>query len=150
MESTRQVHNAVRELLTSQFLAVLATRNGGQPYTNLVAFVATDDLKHLLFVTGRSTRKFANLMSDPRAAMLIDNRTNQVADIRHASAATAMGKTEEITEMADDRLKQLYLARHPHLEEFVESPSTALIRLKVRRYYVVSKFQHVRELHITP
>jgi nitroimidazol reductase NimA-like FMN-containing flavoprotein (pyridoxamine 5'-phosphate oxidase superfamily) len=150
MESTQQVQNAVRELLTSQFLAVLATRNGGQPYTNLVAFAATDDLKHLIFFTGRSTRKYANLKSDSRAAMLIDNRSNQVADIRHAIAATATGKTEEISNMMDDRLKKLYLAKHPHLEEFVESPSTALMTLNVEHYYVVSRFQNVRELHITP
>ena len=150
MDSTRQVRDAVHELFASQFLAVLATRHESQPYTSLVAFAATDDLKHLLFVTGRSTRKYANLKSEIRAAMLIDNRSNQVADIRHAIAATATGKTEEISKKADDHLKQLYLAKHPHLEEFVDAPSTALMMLNVDHYYVVSKFQNVRELHMTP
>jgi hypothetical protein len=49
-----------------------------QPYASLMAFAATDDLKRLLFATERNTRKYANLVSNPRAALLVDNRSNQV------------------------------------------------------------------------
>ena len=49
-----------------------------------------------------------------------------------------------------DLLLQLYLARHPHLEEFVTSPSCALLRVSVASYYLVSHFQEVMELHLTP
>jgi hypothetical protein len=137
----------LRELLSSQLLGVLGTHHAGAPYTSLVGFAATDDLRSLLFATGRQTRKHENLAADARASMLVDNRTNRPADFTEASAATAVGIVEEIG--ADDRadLEALFLAKHPHLESFVRSPSSALLSLRVSVYMVVTRFQHVIELH---
>ena len=137
----------LRELLASQLLGVLGTHHDGEPYTSLVGFAATADLSRLLFATGRATRKHANLVADSRASMLVDNRTNRPADFTQASAATAVGLVEEIT--ADERptFDALFLAKHPHLESFVRSPSCALLRLQVSVYMVVTRFQHVIELH---
>ena len=127
----------LRELLDTQLLGVLGTHHDGEPYTSLVGFAATPDLKHLLFATGRSTRKRANLLQDARASMLVDNRTNRPADFTEASAATAVGIVEEISD-----------TKHPHLEDFVRSPSCVLLQLHVSVYMVVNRFQHVIELHI--
>jgi hypothetical protein len=137
----------LRELLSGQLLGVLGTHHDGEPYTSLVGFAATDDLASLLFVTGRQTRKHDNLSADARASMLIDNRTNRPADFTEASAATAVGTVEEIAD--DDRpaFEALFTAKHPHLESFVRSPSSALLRLRVSVYMVVTRFQHVIELH---
>jgi nitroimidazol reductase NimA-like FMN-containing flavoprotein (pyridoxamine 5'-phosphate oxidase superfamily) len=148
MDIKQEIKQDLSDLFSDQNLAVLATHHSGQPYASLVAFAATPDLKHLLFVTGTATRKFSNLQSDPRAAMIIDNRENQAMDIARAMAATATGTTEIVPEEHAGDLKKLYLARHPHLEEFLESPSTSLMQLRVKCYYVVRKFQHVTELHM--
>lgn len=146
--SEQKLQEALRELFRSQYLAVLATHSSGQPYTSLVAFAATDDLKHLLFATDQSTRKYANLKSDARAAMLIDNRSNRQDDIEHAMAVTATGITEVISGGIKDRLRALYLEKHSRLEEFINAPTRALINLNVDCYYVVSRFQEVTELHM--
>ena len=148
MKSEQKLQEALRELFRSQYLAVLATHSSGQPYTSLVAFAATDDLKQLLFATDQSTRKYANLKSDARAAMLIDNRSNRSDDIDHAMAVTATGITEIISGGIKDRLKALYLGKHSQLEEFIDAPATAFISLNVDCYYLVSKFQDVTELHM--
>ena len=58
------IEGFLKALFTTQKFAVLATQKDGQPYTNLVASASTEDCKHLLFVTPRATRKFANLASD--------------------------------------------------------------------------------------
>ena len=126
----------LRELLTGQLLGVLGTHRDGEPYTSLVGFAATPDLSRLLFATGRATRKHANLVADARASMLVDNRTNRPADFTEASAATAVGVVEEV-----------FLAKHPHLERFVRSPSCVPLGLQVSTYMVVTRFQHVIELH---
>ena len=42
----------LRGLLETQLLGVLGTQRDGAPYTSLVGFVATQDLKQLLFATG--------------------------------------------------------------------------------------------------
>jgi len=138
----------LRELLDAQLLGVLGTHHDGEPYTSLVGFAATPDLKHLLFATGRSTRKRANLLQDARASMLVDNRTNRPADFTEASAATAVGVVEEISDTNRPDLDRLFLTKHPHLEEFVRSPSCVLLQLRVSVYMVVNRFQHVIELHI--
>ena len=139
---------ALEDLFKSQNLAVLATHNHGQPYTSLVAFSGSEDLKSLYFVTGQATRKYANLMGDPRAAMMIDNRANAPADIADAVASTATGSVDIVAENERIELLSIYLQKHPHLVEFAKSPSTRLIRLNVFCYYVVNRFQNVMELHM--
>jgi nitroimidazol reductase NimA-like FMN-containing flavoprotein (pyridoxamine 5'-phosphate oxidase superfamily) len=52
---------------------VLSTQQQGQPYASLVAFVACDDLRHIYFVTPKTTRKFANLTANPSAAFIVNN-----------------------------------------------------------------------------
>jgi hypothetical protein len=138
----------LRDLLEKQLLGVLGTHHGGEPYTSLVGFASTEDLRHLLFVTGRSTRKHANLVAEPRASMLVDNRTNRAADFTEASAATAVGLVEEIGDEDRSEFRRIFLAKHPHLADFVNSPSCAMLRLRVSVYFVVTHFQHVIELHL--
>ena len=138
----------LRELLESQLLGVLGTQRDGEPYTSLVGFAATPDLKHLLFTTGRSTRKLANLDRDARASLLIDNRSNRAADFTEASAATAVGVVEQVRQDERSAFERLYLEKHPQLESFVRSPSCVALRIRVSVYIVVSQFQHVIELHV--
>lgn len=135
----------LQDLFASQRSAVLATTEDGQPYLSLMAFAASDDLKFLLVVTPRATRKYRNLMTDPRVALLVDNRTNQPWDVEHAIAVTAMGVAEECALAETEHFLSLYRGKHPHLEEFATSLENVLIKVKVDRYYLVSRFQEVRE-----
>lgn len=145
-----KLKETLRDLLESHMLAVLATQKNGQPYASLVAFAATRDFKEILFATTRPTRKFANVLSEPRVALLVDSRTNQASDIHNAVAVTALGKVEEVEETERATLLPIYLAKHPHLSEFVSSPTCALLRVRVDAYYMVSRFQEVMELHVNP
>ncbi len=138
----------VKNLFNSQRLSVLSTQNKGQPYTSLVGFVSTEDLKSILFATTRDTRKFCNIMNDSRVAMLIDNRSNQITDFNEAIAVTATGKAVEIKEAADKDLIDIYLEKHPYLKKFVTSPTCALMKITVEKYYIVNRFQNVVELEI--
>ena len=138
----------LRDLLETQLLGVLGTQHDGEPYTSLVGFTATPDLKQLLFATGRSTRKLANLKADARASMMVDNRSNRPSDFTESSAATAVGVVEEIGEAERPELERIFLAKHPQLADFVRSPSCIFLRLRVSVYMVVTRFQQVIELHI--
>ena len=148
MNEDRSHMEILRGILEGQLLGALGTHHEGEPYTSLVGFAATTDLKHLLFATGRATRKHANLVADARASLLVDNRTNRPADFTEAAAATAVGVVEEVadSEMAD--FDRIFLAKHSHLESFVHSPSCVRLRLRVSVYMVVTHFQHVIELHL--
>ena len=148
MSQPPETRELIRELFASQRLAVLATLESRQPYTNLVAFCETDDLKFLLFATNRNTRKYANIAANPQVAMLVDSRSNQDSDFVAATAATAIGRAEEVQDVDRDRILRTYLTRHPHLADFAASPDTALVRVAVDLYKVVTGLHTVTELHI--
>ena len=150
MHDSSEIRALLQALFADQRLAVLATHQDGQPYANLVAFGADDDLATLYFATPRATRKFANLSADPRVALLVNNSTNQTEDIHRAMAATATGRAVELEGPERAAYQARYIARHPHLEEFVRSPSCALIAVTVERYVLVRSFQTVLELRIRP
>ena len=150
LKSLDSMREDLKKLFTTQTLAVLSTQNEGQPYASLVAFAASEDLKSLFFATTRATRKYANLSSEPRVAMLVDSRSNEVSDFRWAMAVTATGEAEEVEGQERERVSKIYLSKHPHLDDFISSPSCALLKIRVERYYVATRFQNVIEVHVKP
>ena len=149
MRNVQQLKETIKGILASQKLAVLATHGNGKPYGSLVAFAATSDLKTILFATTRASRKYANLLSDAQIAMVIDTRTNQTADFSDAVAITVLGEVEEISDHERQESSMIYLDKHPSLKEFVESPTTALLSVRVKTFIMVSQFQNVQELHVS-
>lgn len=81
-------------------------------------------------------------------SLLIDNRSNTVSDFHNAMAVTSTGTVSEIFEDEKTDFLTTYLRKLPHLEDFVMSPTCALMRVKVQKYYVVKRFQNVMVLHI--
>ena len=150
MKDKARIQKILLDLFSNQKFAVLGTHQRGQPYGSLVGFAATSDLASLLFATTRATRKFNNLQADPRASMVIDNRSNRETDLRNAVAVTALGKAQELQGLEKKACEKTYLARHPRLTEFVSSPTCALMRINVKIYYIVWRFQNVFEWRVDP
>jgi len=150
MDTQADIRRVLRALLGSQRLAVLSTHADGQPYASLVAFAGSDDLRSLYFVTPRTTRKFSNLQSDGRVALLVTTSANQECDIHQALAATVVGSAGEITGTEKEAALQRYLQKHPYLEDFARSPTSALVKVSARAYILVKNFQNVMELHLDP
>ena len=150
MKNDVAIQKTLKDLMAVQRVAVLATHNDGLPHGSLVAFVVADDLRDVVFATSRATRKFANLSKDARVALVIDNRTNQEADFQQAIAVTVSGKASEVSADEHARWLERYLQRHPCLQEFVQSPTCALVRVRVEKYNLVERFQNVVEIRFEP
>ena len=148
MDKTQAIRQRLRKLFESQNLGVLATHRSGQPYASLVAFYATEDLRHLFFVTPKTTRKFSNLKANSRVAILVNSSTNQAVDFHQAISVTVVGNATEVIGSKRQPILEKYLKKHPHLEEFVRSPSCALIKVSANSYVMVQNFQNVMELHL--
>lgn len=148
MEDAPALERIVRELLSSQRLAVLSTETGGAPYSSLIAFAASPDLSTLVFTTARPTRKFSNLSENARVSLLVDNRTNREEDFAAAAAATILGSAREAEGEERESALALFLGKHPYLSSFARSPNCAIFRVEIEAYYVVSRFQSVSELHV--
>ncbi len=137
--------NILASLFASQPFAILSTEGHGQPYGSVVAIFVTADNCNFIFATPRGTRKFDNLRANPRAALTFDNRSNTPADCREAVAATVLGAVRELNGEDRRRAAAEFLARHPHLTEFVAAPDSALMSLAVEICYLVTDFQKVVE-----
>jgi nitroimidazol reductase NimA-like FMN-containing flavoprotein (pyridoxamine 5'-phosphate oxidase superfamily) len=148
LESQMSLRKKLTELFDKQRIGVLSTQKRNRPYASLVAFAVTDDLKSFVFATPRTTRKYSNIMASSRAALLIDNRSNRMSDFRRAMAVTAVGSVRELRKSQNSRLIRLYKEKHSHLEEFIKSPTCAVLCLEAETLHAVDHFQHVVELHL--
>ncbi|MFO7875331.1 MAG: pyridoxamine 5'-phosphate oxidase family protein [Desulfovermiculus sp.] len=138
----------VRELLETQFLGVMATSGLEGPHASLVAFASSMDSRTLVLATPITTRKYANILKEPRVALLVDNRSNQYSDCHAAAALTAYGQAHVLPPGQARELMDLYLHKHPHLVDFVRAPSCALVSISVARYSLVTSFQQVSEIFL--
>jgi nitroimidazol reductase NimA-like FMN-containing flavoprotein (pyridoxamine 5'-phosphate oxidase superfamily) len=148
VKDTKRLTEQLHELFFTQPLAVLSTTGNGQPYCSLIAFAASDNLENLIFATTRATRKYSNIRNNSYVSLLIDNRSNTVSDFHNAIAVTSTGTVSEIPDDEKTDFLSTYLRKHPHLEEFVMSPTCALMAVNVEKYFVVKRFQNVMVLHI--
>ena len=147
MENAEELSGLIKKVFTSQRFAVLATQSERQPYSSLIAFAEADNLRSLIFVTSRDTRKYSNTQANRKVAVLVDSRTNQVSDLQNAVAITAIGTIEEVAESNRDYLSGIYLSKHPQLSDFLHKPSNALMNVVVAEY-VVATFEGVRSFSI--
>ena len=148
MEKLTDLRRKLKELFDKQRIGVLSTQKRNRPYASLVAFAVTDDLKSFVFATPRTTRKYSNIIASSRAALLIDNRSNRMSDFRRAMAVTAVGTVRELRKSGKSRLIQLYTDKHSHLEDFIKSPTCAVLCLEAETLHIVDRFQHDVELHL--
>ena len=148
MGNTHEIRRHISHLCSSQKLAVLSTFRDNQPYASLVAFVASDDLRYIYFVTPITTRKYKNLSTNPQVSMLVNSSENQEADFHRAMAVTINGRASDIDSTDRPDLLKQYLVKHPYLEDFAKSPTCALVAIEVKSYYLVKNFQNVMEWHI--
>jgi nitroimidazol reductase NimA-like FMN-containing flavoprotein (pyridoxamine 5'-phosphate oxidase superfamily) len=136
----------IRRLVESQRYAVLCTQGEGQPYASIVAFASSDDLAHAAFATATTTRKYRLLSDCDQVALFVDNRSEGQDRMMQIEAFTATGRAQALERGREwDRWSSLLIRRHPQLEAFVASPTSALFRIDIIRYFHVSRFQEVLE-----
>ena len=136
----------IEYLANRQPYGVLCLQGEGQPYGALVAVAFSSELKHAVFATPVSTRKHRLLSECDRVALVLDNRPEKVDDLMQVEAITATGRAQMVERGAEfQRWSELLVKRHPHLQPFVHSPTCAVYRIDVVRYFHVVRFQEVRQ-----
>ena len=141
-----QAIQGIRQLMADQKLGVLSTCHDREPHASIIGFAPSPDLRRLYFATPRATRKHRNLVYCGKAALLIDDRNNELADFHEAHAVTANGRATEPQGEERDQALAIFTQRHPHLRDFVRSPSCALFAIQVETYRFVNRFQQVVEV----
>lgn len=143
-KGSASVPDRLRELDRTEDFAVLATDDQGMPYASLVSFALTPDLKQVIFATPRGTRKYKNIVSSGNTALLVDSRSRKKKGLMETEAVTIIGNGSPVKKgRMWDGLAAMFTKKHPDLEEFIYSPSTALIVIDIIRCIHVSRFQTV-------
>lgn len=147
-EDVDRVREEIRELLLSQYFAVLCTRGKTHPYCSLIGFAVTEDLRSIVFSTMKDTRKYNNILACGNVSFLIDSRKNRIEDLKDATALSVLGEVKSVDSGIDSERRKFFLARHPNLTSFLDDPNTVLVTVEVSRYIFVTRFQEVFELEI--
>lgn len=138
------VLNRLKTFNSRESFAVLATDEGGKPYTSLISFALTPDLKEVIFATPKNTRKFRNIAGAKDVALLIDNRSNKKRGFMETEAITVTGEASVLRRgRAWIEYAGIFLKKHPELEEFINAPTTALIVIDITSCVHVGQFQTV-------
>lgn len=122
----------MKGLIREKDICVLATvSENAVPHCSLMAYVSDDACREIYMATRKSTMKYKNLLNNPAVSLLIDSR--DVTPRENAQALTISGIFEPIDDAAKrDRVEAGLLKRHPHLNDFIGNPDTALIGIRVK------------------
>ncbi|WP_372714298.1 pyridoxamine 5'-phosphate oxidase family protein [Ilyobacter sp.] len=146
MKNIKELKKLISKVSSRQLFAVLATSYENQPYTSLVAFALTEDLKKLIFITPRDTRKFQYLSENNMVSLMIENSENQKVDITQAVGITITGKSRDSSGEEKEKLLKTFISKHPQMEEFAISKGCSVVSVDINRYDVVERFQNVSVL----
>lgn len=136
----------IKELCQEQSFGVLATAGNDQCFTSLITFETSEDLREIVFATPVDTKKFKSIKENKKVSLLIDNRSNNPDSINKIVALTAIGNVSVLEdEDSIEKWSRALVDKHSYLDEFIKAKSTAIILMKVSKYYYVSSFQEVIE-----
>jgi len=138
------VRDRIRELIAGQPFGVLCTQGDGQPYGSVVAFAYDDELASLAFATPEDTFKYRLLDTCDRVAFVVDTRTLYPNDVMRAAATTATGRAMRLwSGLGKEWWRARLIERHPQLAAFYSAKSSAIFRIDVERFKLVTQFQEV-------
>lgn len=134
---------SARALMRRAFKGSLATidRASNYPYVSLIT-LATDPSGAPVFLISKLARHTANLASDDRASVLIDE-TGALADPLQGARLTLHGRAEPT---GDDAVRRRFLARHPEAAVYADFPDFGFWRLKVEGAHFIGGFGRIFDL----
>jgi len=141
----------VARLLKNQKFAVLTSNRIDQPYPSLICFIEDPFLKKILFFTSKETQKYKNLINNPKASIIFDNRTDINGIIQDGIAITAFGKVKPISNENENRFNEIkthFKNKYPDLEKFLNSSNTIPMFFEIEFFSIVSEFENTENLQI--
>ena len=122
-------------LLLENNHGVLATSSQDVPHASLMAYTVQAQTQYILMATSASTRKWANLLANPKMALLVDDRAKQArsgasGEPPATRALTIGGTQRNVSDRAEQsEILEALRARHPHLSGLLAREDVRVIRL---------------------
>lgn len=123
-------------LLRNNSLCVLCTEAAGNPYCSLMTYLPSDDLTSLYLVATRESRKFQNLLVNPRVSILVDSRQHPTGEANIVSVTLA-GLFKPLTDAEVLPIKTTFAGKHPELTEILNHPDSLVFAIKLQSYLLL-------------
>jgi nitroimidazol reductase NimA-like FMN-containing flavoprotein (pyridoxamine 5'-phosphate oxidase superfamily) len=141
----------IMTLVRQKNVCVLATVSGARPHCSLMAYAPSADCREIYLATLKNTRKFRSVRENPSVSLLIDSR--EALPRTRAQALTVEGSCAEVEDGSEKvAIRERLIAAHPHLENFLDDPDTAILRVTVASFLLLeglTEAHHV-DLRETP
>jgi nitroimidazol reductase NimA-like FMN-containing flavoprotein (pyridoxamine 5'-phosphate oxidase superfamily) len=133
----------MKALVRERNTCVLATAWENSPHCSLMSYVTDPDCRTIYMVTHRQTKKYRNLIENPKVSLLIDTREGTPGMDRTAiEALTVTGTFSLLTEPGQAAgVRKHLLARHPHLQEFLADPLAEVFAVRIESFQLLEGIQ---------
>jgi len=122
---------SMKKFVKENNMCVLATCLDNQPHCSLMAYVADDEGVTLFMISQAGSKKFKNLLQNPKVSLLIDNRREPSLEINQIQALTVSGLARPVTDLQEaESLRRRIVARHPQLKNLAAQAETRVVAVK--------------------
>ena len=125
----------ITDLLGQQTQCVLATMDETGPCQHVMAYAYSEDLFTIYLATYMDTRKFRNMLSNPKVSMIWDNRKGGIQDHVDGYSLTVTGIAEMLEGKAQDRPRAAILSRNATLDKLLSQKKMSIILGCSKRIY---------------
>jgi len=139
MEQTKA--QGARQLAESQSTGVLCTlseKKPGFPFGSVTPYVLDDNGQPLFLMSGLAMHT-KNVKANAHASLLVAEPAEGEAALS-AGRVNLMGTVSVVPEEDAEKVRSLYLAKHPESEQWVDFGDFSFYRLEVTEIYYVGGF----------
>jgi nitroimidazol reductase NimA-like FMN-containing flavoprotein (pyridoxamine 5'-phosphate oxidase superfamily) len=129
----------MKDIVKANDLCVLATVSEGRPHCSLMFYISDEDGREIFLISHKATKKYANLMENPKVSLLIDTREEEEGQRRiNIKALTVSGEFQTINDSVKKGLiQEKFLKRHPHLVDFLSDPGAEIFSIKTKSFQLL-------------
>jgi nitroimidazol reductase NimA-like FMN-containing flavoprotein (pyridoxamine 5'-phosphate oxidase superfamily) len=129
----------MKELVKANDLCVLATVSEGRPHCSLMSYISDEEGREIFLISHKGTKKYANLIGNPRVSLLIDTREEEKGQRRiYIKALTVSGEFQTINDpVKKGFIREKFLNRHPHLIDFLNDPGAEIFSIKTKSFQLL-------------
>lgn len=139
----------LRAFLDTQLFGVLATIGKNGPHTNIITYAFTDHLDWLIFSTPTESRKYKNILSDPRVAFFVDSRPLSTERIENSMGVTLKGMAQNVSAENLNSFTEIYLKRHPGMKHFLQTSGNCLLAIRVKQLEIITDLREVELINLS-
>ena len=128
----------IKKILQENTLCVLCTEANGNPHCSLMTYILIDNLSILYMVSTLESRKYKNLLVNPKVSVLVDTRQNQGPSTdKKIISVTFEGVFQALKDFETQRIKTNLATNHQELNEILKNPTCVVFGIKLRSFLLL-------------